>query len=339
MEQWMNYAEQIRQETGLPIICVQTSRVSVDQLLLEHQERGWELSAITEDDSGAVWLIFIESLSWHESARALLRLFFTPQATRTGGSVINQVSAWLHSICHGSPISPPARLEQLWSWREPRAVFLMEHSRWESVFEWQTLQPLLQDFFKGEDSSFLGIPLGRSYYLLLVPISILGNQNDPEDLLEWASGLHDLVSTEQMEHVRLLVSRTISTPLLLGKALQELLSLSHALTTFRPRTMVAGSWQYPLEQWAQALPSETRLELLRSLPPFITAHTLNAEQIETLETLFHCQWNISDTARQLYVHRNTLLYRLDKLTEQTGLDPRQFPHAILFRLLLLFRQN
>lgn len=155
MEQWMNYAEQIRQETGLPIICVQTSRVSVDQLLLEHQERGWELSAITEDDSGAVWLIFIESLSWHESARALLRLFFTPQATRTGGSVINQVSAWLHSICHGSPISPPARLEQLWSWREPRAVFLMEHSRWESVFEWQTLQPLLQDFFKGEDSSFL----------------------------------------------------------------------------------------------------------------------------------------------------------------------------------------
>jgi DNA-binding PucR family transcriptional regulator len=142
-----------------------------------------------------------------------------------------------------------------------------------------------------------------------------------------------------MEHVRLMVSLPIATPLLLEKAFRQLLTLSHALTQFRPRVMVAGIWHYPLEQWATTLPTETSKQLARSIQSEITAHPLTEEQIETLETLFRCQLNISDTSRQLYLHRNTLLYRLDKLTEQTGLDPRQFSHAVLLKLFLLFRQN
>jgi DNA-binding PucR family transcriptional regulator len=69
------------------------------------------------------------------------------------------------------------------------------------------------------------------------------------------------------------------------------------------------------------------------------APKLSREQIQTLETLFARQLNVSEAARQLYLHRNTLIYRLDKLTEETGLDPRQFPDAVLLQLFLLFRQN
>nr|WP_241254717.1 helix-turn-helix domain-containing protein [Brevibacillus sp. SYP-B805] len=67
--------------------------------------------------------------------------------------------------------------------------------------------------------------------------------------------------------------------------------------------------------------------------------TLSPDQAEILDALFAHHLNISETARHLYLHRNTLLYRLDKLKDQTNLDPRQFSDAILLRLAMLFQQN
>lgn len=51
----------------------------------------------------------------------------------------------------------------------------------------------------------------------------------------------------------------------------------------------------------------------------------------TIEMFFKKDLNLSDTARQLYIHRNTLVYRLDKVQRQTGLDLRSFDDAITFK--------
>ena len=48
--------------------------------------------------------------------------------------------------------------------------------------------------------------------------------------------------------------------------------------------------------------------------------------------------NVSETARKLFVHRNTLVYRLGRIRKVTGLDLRQFDHAIVFRVALMVRQ-
>ena len=45
--------------------------------------------------------------------------------------------------------------------------------------------------------------------------------------------------------------------------------------------------------------------------------------------------NVSETSRQLYIHRNTLVYRLDKLQKSTGLDLRVFEDAITFKIALM----
>lgn len=45
--------------------------------------------------------------------------------------------------------------------------------------------------------------------------------------------------------------------------------------------------------------------------------------------------NVSETSRQLYIHRNTLVYRLDKLQKNTGLDIRTFEDAITFKIALM----
>ncbi len=59
------------------------------------------------------------------------------------------------------------------------------------------------------------------------------------------------------------------------------------------------------------------------------------ELINTAEELFKCHLNISEAARNLYVHRNTLLYRLEKIKTLTGLDIKKFEEAFTFRTIII----
>ncbi len=70
-----------------------------------------------------------------------------------------------------------------------------------------------------------------------------------------------------------------------------------------------------------------------------TARLFNDEMMHTIETLFENSLNISETARQLYIHRNTLVYRLDKVQRIVGLDLRAFDDAVTFKMLMLLGKN
>jgi carbohydrate diacid regulator len=59
------------------------------------------------------------------------------------------------------------------------------------------------------------------------------------------------------------------------------------------------------------------------------------ETLITINRFFDNNLNVSETSRQLYIHRNTLVYRLDKLQKMTGLDIRLFEDAITFKIALM----
>ena len=59
------------------------------------------------------------------------------------------------------------------------------------------------------------------------------------------------------------------------------------------------------------------------------------ETLTTINKFFENSLNVSETSRQLYIHRNTLVYRLDKLQKSTGLDLRIFEDAITFKIALM----
>lgn len=63
------------------------------------------------------------------------------------------------------------------------------------------------------------------------------------------------------------------------------------------------------------------------------------EELLTVYTFFENNLNISETARQLYVHRNTLVYRLEKIQKRTGLDVRIFDDALLFKIALMVESH
>ena len=65
---------------------------------------------------------------------------------------------------------------------------------------------------------------------------------------------------------------------------------------------------------------------------------LDAETLFTINKFFENNLNVSETSRKLFVHRNTLVYRLEKIKKLTGLDLRQFDHAIVFKVALMVRK-
>ena len=60
---------------------------------------------------------------------------------------------------------------------------------------------------------------------------------------------------------------------------------------------------------------------------------LDNEMIRTIEVFFRCGLNLSDAAKALYIHRNTLIYRLDKIEKYTAYDIRNFNTAVLFKVV------
>jgi len=66
--------------------------------------------------------------------------------------------------------------------------------------------------------------------------------------------------------------------------------------------------------------------------------SLDHETLFTIQRFFENNLNVSETSRKLFVHRNTLVYRLEKIKKLTGLDLREFDHAIIFKVALMVKK-
>ena len=71
----------------------------------------------------------------------------------------------------------------------------------------------------------------------------------------------------------------------------------------------------------------------------ISPDDFDEETTSIINAFFENNLNISETARQLYVHRNTLVYRLEKLHQLTGLDLRVFDEAMALKLAMMIAER
>ncbi len=93
------------------------------------------------------------------------------------------------------------------------------------------------------------------------------------------------------------------------------------------------------EDTAPSFESDNRIETLplREIEPDPAQprKTFDEETLTTINKFFENNLNVSETSRQLYVHRNTLVYRLEKLQKSTGLDIRVFDDALTFKIAMM----
>lgn len=103
---------------------------------------------------------------------------------------------------------------------------------------------------------------------------------------------------------------------------------------FKPEESVYIYSRLILERFLMELPQDISAYYHGLLFNRKNQRLFNDEMLYTIEMFFKKDLNLSDTARQLYIHRNTLVYRLDKVQRQTGLDLRSFEDAITFKILM-----
>lgn len=89
-----------------------------------------------------------------------------------------------------------------------------------------------------------------------------------------------------------------------------------------------------LERLEDLIPAKEAESFRKELIPPQAEKVLNGETMETIRTFFLNDLNLSTTARQLFIHRNTLLYRMEKVRKATGLDLRKFEDAVVFRMMM-----
>ncbi len=124
-------------------------------------------------------------------------------------------------------------------------------------------------------------------------------------------------------------------------------SFSQALAAYRMRDSVnlTGNVhsfkEYVFTKIIQDLPKPKRNEYLDLLLDSDAEEIFtDKEMIQTAEVFLENSLNVSETSRKLFLHRNTLTYRLDKIERSTGLDIRKFSDAVTFRLItVLFKQG
>ena len=94
-----------------------------------------------------------------------------------------------------------------------------------------------------------------------------------------------------------------------------------------------------LERFLADVPADMRARYNQMMFNRKTARLFNEEMVHTIEKFFENSLNLSETARQIYIHRNTLVYRLDKVQRMIGLDLRDFDDAVTFKMMMLLGKS
>ncbi|MHA6482091.1 PucR family transcriptional regulator [Paenibacillus sp. strain BS8-2] len=204
------------------------------------------------------------------------------------------------------------------------------------------LEKLLKSFL-AED--ILLIPLKSQEWLIWGPMSLLKDEDaEPDDsseeesleesLASIASGLHEMLASEWLGECHLAVALPVSPSKGMVETtilLRETINLGRK---FHVGTNIHLPWMLQLERLLNTIPESYRSKYLEQSLKRADLF-VETEMLATLETFFNLDCNVSETAKKLYIHRNTLLYRLDKLKQETGLDVRQFRDAVLVKIILL----
>jgi hypothetical protein len=204
------------------------------------------------------------------------------------------------------------------------------------------LEKLLRSFMSDD---VLLIPLKSQEWLIWGSISLLRDEDsdafdDQEEetledsLASIGFGLHEMLASEWIGECHLAVAAPTSPAKGMIETTMLLRETINLGRKFHIGTNIHLPWMLQLERLLNAIPEVQRSKYLEQSLKRADLF-VESEMLSTLETFFSLDCNVSETAKKLYIHRNTLLYRLDKLKQETGLDVRQFRDAVLVKIILL----
>jgi sugar diacid utilization regulator len=169
--------------------------------------------------------------------------------------------------------------------------------------------------------------------LLLIELA----DNTDEQAKLSPSTIKDMINSEVYTDIHIGIGGTHKGILRIKKSLEESQAAIDIGKLFNLPGNIFVYNKLLAERLVYLLPKEKTYDLCSETFSKAVDEILDGEMIKTVEVFFKNNLNVSDSSKILYIHRNTLLYRLDKIQKTTGLDVRKFDDAVTFKLMYSLR--
>ena len=189
---------------------------------------------------------------------------------------------------------------------------------------------LLKDITPLQEKDVL-VDMDRHTVVLLKDVS---EEDDLDELTQFAQALQETLMEETAHQMTIGIGRSRHTIEELRESYMEARRAIEVGRIFKPEESIFLYTRLILERFLMELPQDISAYYHGLLFNRKNQRLFNEEMLYTIDMFFKKDLNLSDTARQLYIHRNTLVYRLDKVQKQIGLDLRSFEDAVTFKILM-----
>ena len=208
-----------------------------------------------------------------------------------------------------------------------RVVFLIESNETIDV----QAQDALKEFFSSESNDFVTAVDEKN----IIVVKELQAEDGYEEVQKIAASMLDMLSSEVMLSTRVAYGTIVNEIKEVSRSYKEAkMALEVGKIFFVDRKIVAYN-ALGIGRLIYQLPIPLCKMFIKEIFVDVSPDDFDEETLETISKFFENNLNVSETSRQLFIHRNTLVYRLDKLDRATGLDLRVFDDAITFQIALM----
>ena len=161
---------------------------------------------------------------------------------------------------------------------------------------------------------------------------------DTKDLEKLARSIVDSLGTEYYTRVLVGIGTTIDSIKDLARSFREAQVSLEVGKVFDTEKTIVSYDNLGIARLIYQLPTTLCEMFLKEIFKRGSIESLDHETLFTIQKFFENNLNVSETSRKLFVHRNTLVYRLEKIKKLTGLDLREFDDAIVFKVALMVKK-
>lgn len=173
----------------------------------------------------------------------------------------------------------------------------------------------------------------------IVLVKYLESTETYKELNNIAKTIVDMLNTEVMVSVRVAYGTIVDNLKDVSKSYKEAtMALDVGRVFYSERNVLAYN-ELGIGRLIHQLPISLCEMFLKEVFNGNALDQFDEETLSTVNLFFENSLNISETARKLYVHRNTLVYRLEKIQKTTGLDVRVFDDALTFKIALMVTKH
>ena len=209
----------------------------------------------------------------------------------------------------------------------PRVVFLIET---EIDKEFNVVE-IVRSIFPTKQKDFVTAVDEKSIIL----VKELKEKDSKGEIDQISKHIYDTLSAEAMTSVYVAIGTVVNDLKNVSASYKEAKMALEVGKIFEENKKIVNYEQLGIGRLIYQLPAPLCKMFINEVLHGLSMDQFDEETLTTVNKFFENNLNVSETSRQLYIHRNTLVYRLDKLQKMTGLDLRNFDDAIIFKIMLM----